>query len=288
MAKFVTAYNLYNFYNTSRNSPRMLPILRYFSNSLPVLRQNIFRDLQPPVKQSLSDHGTDLGVGHSAHASGRINLVAELRSKSSLWTRALEPPADLSLVVGASPPLIKAAIPLEPSVRIRIADPPRGFPHTEAPSALDAELVDKDVILGGSQHGGCVQSLDPFWSYRIAQDVRSLVANVGHGRNDGTIVGSTKRSGPQNFFRGTVRLEILQHGGDALVLSGNKRDFSRGFVPFRQRTNPFFFDGNGSRRQGGRILVDFFLLGFQSRLIGGDRPGESGFGSFLNDRFLLF
>ena len=71
--------------------------------------QDRLRHLEPPMQQRLSYEGTNLRIFRAS--VGGDDFVAELTSKSSVGSGALEPSRDLARVVGTPPPSVKAAVP---------------------------------------------------------------------------------------------------------------------------------------------------------------------------------
>ena len=159
-----------------------------------MLPQNILRNLQFPMEQRLPYHWAHPGILHVPKSPRRKYLIAQLRSEPSLGPRALQPPSDLSLIIIAPPPTVKPAVPLEPSVRIAVGDPPRRLPHSQRSTAFDLVLVDGWAVCQRGNHSGLVESGYPRWLYGGRKGVGRPVANVGDGRGDGSVVGSTKGS----------------------------------------------------------------------------------------------
>jgi hypothetical protein len=100
-----------------------------FSDAFAVFLKNFRCDLKAPMQQSLTDYGADRLVVALGVCSK--NFVTKLRSKPSFWSCTFEPARDLSGVVGRSSALVEPTVPLEPTIWIRVSNPPTTFPHPQ-------------------------------------------------------------------------------------------------------------------------------------------------------------
>ena len=114
---------------------------------LPMHFKNMFRNLQTPMQQRLSNHWTYPCILRSCTRSN--NLITQLTTKPSFHTCTLHPTTNLTCIIGRSSTGIETTIPLEPTVRITVRDPSTGFPHAEGSTTFDTIFVDLGTICGG-------------------------------------------------------------------------------------------------------------------------------------------
>ena len=161
-------------------------------------------NLVGPMLKGLSNPRANLVI--VALASGAFNSVDEGESKSTLRSGGLHPSTYLSGVVRTPFPIIKVAVPLNPTVRMSRLNPPLLFPEAKRRANSHAVFVNLWVVLIPWSGEVVVGYAGP--PCARVRFVLVLVRLLGNARTNRPPVRATEATGFEDFSRGHVRSKL--------------------------------------------------------------------------------